>query len=164
MTETDPSALLPCPSVICGYAEPSVRHYSHGFDVECPNCNASTTEGRFKTEAEAIAAWNRRTPVAPEPDVRRLKRAIQEVLARWPRSIDQEAECVIVEELVDAVAECRAPVAITDEMVEAALRASWEKFAKVPWWNQYEHEGMRAALTAALSLQPQASAREKSNG
>jgi Lar family restriction alleviation protein len=55
------SALLPCP--LCG-GEASIGHIGErprdAYIVDCP-CGASI-DG--KTEAEAIAAWNRRTPPA----------------------------------------------------------------------------------------------------
>jgi hypothetical protein len=69
-------ALLPCPSVICGYPEPSPRHYSAGFDVQCPNCGASaSTEGYFDTAENAAAAWNQRMKAAGQAAWRPISEA-----------------------------------------------------------------------------------------
>lgn len=49
--------LLPCP--FCGGSSVPRRWWSSGlYCVQCDNCNSHT--GNFNTEAEAIAAWNRR--------------------------------------------------------------------------------------------------------
>ena len=69
-----PTKLLPCPfceSDNCWTHEVWNRHTDHaqGYYVECYDCGAmkgamiyhnGTWDGFYKTEAEAIEAWNRR--------------------------------------------------------------------------------------------------------
>jgi len=58
--------LLPCP--FCG-GEPKLRTHRSGEDsmeayVECPTCEVRTTyyEDSYAPVADAVGAWNRRTP------------------------------------------------------------------------------------------------------
>jgi len=59
---TDTQDLKPCP--FCG-ADPYIEEGgTHGYCVSCPAClwGQSGGLGLFKTEGEAVAAWNRREP------------------------------------------------------------------------------------------------------
>jgi Lar family restriction alleviation protein len=51
-------ALLPCP--FCGGVEHEIGYDSAGFDVQCHSWTCRAKTGSHTTEAEAIAAWNRR--------------------------------------------------------------------------------------------------------
>ena len=60
ISNTRKSKLKPCP--FCGHA-PKVKHRDKGWYVKCMNskCDfAPNTSKNFNSEAEAIAAWNRR--------------------------------------------------------------------------------------------------------
>lgn len=68
---TDPTELMPCP--FCGGNARKVKHsagspgttgYDRWHGVACAGCNAcvGARDRRFRTSADAIAAWNTRTP------------------------------------------------------------------------------------------------------
>ena len=65
---TDTQDLKPCP--FCGADPYTEEGGTEGYYVSCPACLCVVGEawgqsgglGLFKTEAEAIAAWNRREP------------------------------------------------------------------------------------------------------
>jgi Lar family restriction alleviation protein len=56
-------ALLPCP--FCGGVEHEIGYDSAGFDVQCHSWTCRAKTGSHTTEAEAIAAWNRRALATP---------------------------------------------------------------------------------------------------
>ena len=68
MTSTD--TLLPCPVPWCvsDVLEVVRSPWSRGYGVSCQNCRAQGPD--CATEAEAIAAWNRRTTPTPATDER----------------------------------------------------------------------------------------------
>ena len=68
MTSTD--TLLPCPVPWCvsDVLEVVRSPWSRGYGVSCQNCRAQGPD--CATEAEAIAAWNRRIPPTPATDER----------------------------------------------------------------------------------------------
>jgi Lar family restriction alleviation protein len=59
-------ALLPCP--FCGGVEHEIGYDSAGYDVQCHSWTCRAKTGSHATEAEAVAAWNRRAalPVSRE--------------------------------------------------------------------------------------------------
>lgn len=75
-TPSDKALAQACP--FCGFDKPDVRdNRTDAFWVDCPVCGAETTG--FDTPAEAIAAWNRRTPPAQAAEaVERVAIAIAE--------------------------------------------------------------------------------------
>lgn len=68
---SEPVKLLPC--AFCGDTHIRVRFTKGGYyTIGCNtvNCVACHCEGKlFRTEKEAIEAWNRRTPVKDEYEV-----------------------------------------------------------------------------------------------
>lgn len=64
------SELLPCP--FCG--DSALLQGLGAHNVICTNCNVLTPD--FDTAAEAIAAWNRRSPASPEVTEEGLVKAI----------------------------------------------------------------------------------------
>lgn len=73
---TEPAHLLPCP--FCG--GPATTREWH---VWCDACNCDIVRG---TKAEAMAAWNRRSPATPDLDpneLRQLASQIYECAIAW---------------------------------------------------------------------------------
>ena len=73
---TGPTELLACP--FCGGGAHRMKHsaglqgtagYDQWHGVSCATCNAcvGARDRRFRTPAEAIAAWNRRAPQPTQP-------------------------------------------------------------------------------------------------
>jgi Lar family restriction alleviation protein len=61
------ASLLPCP--FCGGDDVEVQQHGEGYSWQCwyeVSCFNNYCGSIGKTEAEAIAAWNRRSPAAPE--------------------------------------------------------------------------------------------------
>lgn len=97
-------ALLPLPCPFCGVEEVTMMHDARVlFWVECFHCNGRTNE-HMPTEAEAVAAWNRRAEpsawqdiaLAPKDGSKQLvghDSADWRHLAEWRRPKNTEAGC-----------------------------------------------------------------------
>ena len=59
--------LLPCP--FCG-GEATIDNVGRKYQAWCKHCCCIHMGEFYNTEAEAIAAWNRRTPTESEPTVK----------------------------------------------------------------------------------------------
>lgn len=90
MTSTD--TLLPCPVPWCGsdVLEVVRSPWSRGYCITCKSCGVQSPSR--ETEAEATAAWNRRTPPTPATDEREaVARALCELHIRNVRRHDTDA-------------------------------------------------------------------------
>jgi Lar family restriction alleviation protein len=73
---SDEPELLPCP--FCGGVEHEIGYDSAGHDVQCHSWTCRAKTGSHTSEAEAIAAWNRRAaPQRIEVDIGAAVAALQ---------------------------------------------------------------------------------------
>ena len=86
---SEQAELLPCPfcggdELAHGWSSPGMDGSMHTGSVECHSCNAMVYAG---TEAEAIAAWNRRaTPKSSEGELLRALQTIASIIGNVDHS------------------------------------------------------------------------------
>jgi len=86
--------LEPCP--FCGStaihqnhsARPGEYWFANSF-VRCPTCRATGPTG---SQDEAIAAWNRRSALAPAPSYERMREALRRLIAAYETTVEKGHE------------------------------------------------------------------------